>query len=121
MLTPDEEKFLVYWEKNREKKKQLFGQLSFGLPVGLLISAGILLNFVSGWYTRATMVANRDSTPLVLVIGVILITIFCTVFYNRHRWDMNQQRYLELTYKKKIEDSSSGVQHDDDNSSQVSI
>lgn len=120
MLTPDEEKFLIYWEKNRDKKTSLFRQLSFGLPLGLLISVGIVLNFVSGWYTRAVMAANGESTPLVLIFAVILITIFCSVFYNRFRREMNEQRYRELMYKKKMQNSATPVQQDEDRNSQVS-
>lgn len=120
MLTEEEEKFLSYWEKNREKKSSLLSQLSVGLPLGLLISVGILLNYISGWYTRATMVANGESTPLVLIFAFILITVFCSIFFRRHRREMNEQRYLELTYKKKSENSSNTVQQDDDINSQIS-
>lgn len=119
MLTEEEEKFLSYWEKNREREKSPLRHLALGLPLGLLISVGILLNFVSGWYTRATMAANSDSTPLVLIIAVILITIFCAIFFKRHSWEMNEQRFLELNYKKKKENSSTPVQQDDEIKSQI--
>lgn len=112
MLTDDEEKFLSYWEKNRDKEKSPFRHLSIALPLGLLISIGIILNFVSGWYTRAIMVANGSSTPLVLIFAVILITVFCTIFFKQHKWEMNEQRFLELSYKKKLETSPPAMQHD---------
>ncbi|WP_018611455.1 hypothetical protein [Segetibacter koreensis] len=105
MLTEQEEKFLVYWENNKEKEKSFFRQISFGLPLGLLIGLGILLNFMSGWYTRATMVANSQSTPLVLIIAIIIIVFFCSIFYSRHRWEMNDQKYQELKIKKEIQNS----------------
>ncbi|MDQ6814870.1 MAG: hypothetical protein M3040_14135 [Bacteroidota bacterium] len=120
MLTPDEEKFLIYWEKNRDKKPTLLSQLSIGLPLGLLLCAGILLNYVSGWYSRATMVANGQSTPLVLIVAFVLIIIFCSVFFKRHQREMNEQRYLELSYRKKLENSSASKQQEDDIDSQVS-
>ena len=120
MLTEEEEKFLSYWEKNRGKKTGLLRQLSLGLPLGLLICVGILLNYISGWYTRATMVANGESTPLVLVFAFILIIIFCSIFFKRHQREMNEQRYLELSYKKKSENSLYAVQQEDDINSQVS-
>lgn len=113
MLTDEEEKFLSYWEKNREKDKSLSQHLWIGLPLGLLISLGIILNYISGWYTRATMVANGRSTPLVLIFGFILITVFCSIFFKRHRWEMNEQRYLELIYKKKSQNSTTTMQQDD--------
>lgn len=105
MLTEKEEKFIVYWEKNKERDKGFFRQLSLGLPIGLLIGIGILLNFVSGWYTRATMVANSQSTPLVLILAVIIIAVFCSIFYKRHQWEMNDQRYQELKIKKELKNS----------------
>lgn len=71
-----------------------------GLPLGILIGIGIIVNFMSGWYTRATMVANSQSTPLVLIFAVVLITLFCSKFYKQHQWEMNDQRFQELTIKK---------------------
>ncbi len=118
-MTPEEEKFLSYWQKNRERERSLPRQLFLGLPLGILISLGILLNFVSGWYSRATMVANSQSTPLVLILAVVIITLFCSIFYKRHQWDMNEQRFLELSYKKELENTSGVVQHDTDINSQV--
>ena len=100
MLTQEEEKFFQYWDENRLKEKSIFKQLSMGFPIGLLIGSGIVLNFATGWYSRANMVANSQSTPMVLIIAIIIIAIFCSVFYKRHRWEMNEQRYMELKFKK---------------------
>jgi membrane protein YdbS with pleckstrin-like domain len=110
MLTDQEEKFLVFWEKNKEKERSFFKQISFGLPLGLFIGIGILLNYMSGWYTRATMVANGQSTPVILIIAIIIIVFFCSIFYTRHRWEMNDQKYQELKIKKGIQESSPQVQ-----------
>lgn len=114
MLNEEEKKFLSYWAQNREKEKSVFRQLSLGLPLGLLIGIGILLNFISGWYTRATIAANSQSTPLVLIFAIILIAIFCSVFFKRHQWEMNEQRFLELSYKQTLENSSSPTQQDEE-------
>jgi hypothetical protein len=119
MLSQEEEKFLKDWEKSRDKKTGLLNQFSIGLPIGLLIGAGILLNYFSGWYTRATMVANSQSTPLVIIFAVILIVIFCSVFYRRHKWEMNEQRYEELSHKKRQQITSAPMQQDDEINSQV--
>ena len=120
MLTEEEEKFLIYWEENKVKEKSLFKQLSLGLPIGLLIGVGILLNFISGWYTRATMVANSQSTPLVLILAIVIIAIFCSIFYKQHQWEMNDQRFQELMKKKELQNSSQQVQQKPFNDSQVS-
>ena len=120
MLTEEEEKFLVYWGKNREKKTTIGSHLSLGLPLGLLMSIGILLNYISGWYTRATMAANGTSTPLVLVFAFMLITVFCTYFFKQHQREMNEQRYAELSIKKKQQESAGSKQQDHELNSQVS-
>lgn len=118
MLTKEEEEFLVYWEKNRVKKKNN-GIISAGTGVGFFIGIGIVLNYISGWYTRADMVANSQSTPLVLIIAILIITIFCGFFYNKYRWDMNEQRFLELKSKKASQNSLEETQHQSDNNSQL--
>lgn len=105
MITEQEEKFLVYWEKNKDKERSFFKQISLGLPIGLLIGIGILLNFMSGWYTRATMVANSQSTPIVLIFAIVIISFFSSIFYTRHRWEMNDQKYQELKIKKESQKS----------------
>lgn len=119
MLTPDEEKFLEYWSENRNKKASGFRQYRFGLSIGLIIGIGILLNFASGWYTRATMVANSQSTPLVLILAIIIIAIFCSVFYKQFNSEANEQRYKELIFKKEKDNIETGVQQDESKSSQV--
>jgi predicted membrane channel-forming protein YqfA (hemolysin III family) len=99
MLNEEEQRFYNEWKKSRLGEKSLFKQLSLGLPIGLLFGIAILLNFFTGWYKRANMVANSQSTPMVLFIAIAIIAIFCSVFYKRHRWEMNEQRFRELQYK----------------------
>lgn len=101
MLTEEEEKFLIYWEEKRKDKKAYFRQTSTGLLIGLLLGIGVILNFISGWYTKATMAANSHSTPIVLILAIVIICIFCNHFYKHHKFEMNEQRFLELSHKKK--------------------
>ncbi len=104
MLTNEEMQFISYWEKNRNKKKKFWKQLAIGLPVGVLFAAAIFINMVSGWYKRATMVFNSDaslgSLVMVLIIAVLLIVIFVSVFSEKVKWERNEQNYLELLNKK---------------------
>ncbi|MBI1344195.1 MAG: hypothetical protein GC171_14820 [Terrimonas sp.] len=102
MLTPDEKKFVIYWEKNRDQKKKVSKQLSVGLPAGTLIVIAIFINFFSGWYKRALMEYNADKSIFpVLLIAAAGIAVFFTVFSVRHKWDMNEQHYRELISKEK--------------------
>ena len=100
MLTGQEEKYLEYWQNNREREKKLLRQLFIGLPAGLLIAAGIILSLDLDWYERANMVANASLNPYILLIAVVGIIIFMAIFYKKHQWDMKEQRYRELLFKK---------------------
>lgn len=106
MLTPDEERFLEYWKKNRQKEKKAFRQLLIGLPAGLTFAVAILAIFSSGWYERANMVAYSSSSPFILLIAIFVIIGFMAIFTKRHKWDMNEQRYLELQQKQKNNDAA---------------
>ncbi len=117
MLTPEEERFLVYWKTNRTRGQSLFRQLLPGLSFGLIMGVAILLNYVFGWYTRANMVANSQSTPIVLVLALFLIVIFCSIFFKRHKWEMNEQHFLELKYKKEKQNSLDDMQQNNTNNS----
>ena len=119
MLSTEEEKFLAYWEENRTREKSFFRQLLPGLSFGLIMAVIILLNFLAGWYTRANMVANSQSTPTVLVIALFIIAIFCGVFYKRHKWEMNEQHFLELKSKREKPDSLVEKQQNHNTNSQL--
>ncbi len=47
------------------------------------------------------MIVNADpSLVLVLLVAIILIIVFISIFTVRHRWDLNEQRYRELIAKR---------------------
>jgi hypothetical protein len=101
MLTKDENDFLEYWELNRERQKKISKQFLLGIPIGLLFAIPIAVNFFSGWYKRAAMVANTsDFNPLVLLIALLIIVGFIAIFSKKYQWEMNEQRYRELMVKK---------------------
>ncbi|HUR66212.1 MAG TPA: hypothetical protein VMZ03_07655, partial [Chitinophagaceae bacterium] len=101
MLTEEEKRFMEYWEQNRNRKKRLLWQLAGGLPLALLIAGATFITYFSGWYTRAIMMINMSSSGvLVVLISLIAIVVFIIVFSARHKWEMNEQRYRELTARK---------------------
>jgi len=96
-LSSQEEKFIVYWEKNRLRRKKTMRQFLLGIPAGLLIVVPIVINFSSGWYRRANMEANsEDFNPMVLFVALLLIVGFTAIFWQKHQWDQLEQRYREL-------------------------
>jgi uncharacterized membrane protein len=107
MLTQQEKDFIIYWEQNRQKHKKTFRQLLVGVPIGFLFAIPILLNFFSGWYKRADMVANtNDFNPIVLIIALLLIIAFVAIFSKHHQWEMREQRYRELLAKQSLMDKA---------------
>ncbi|ULQ57937.1 hypothetical protein KJS94_06955 [Flavihumibacter rivuli] len=96
MLTEEEKKFLDYWERNRDRQKQWWRQWLVGLPIGLAIAVPIFLNYLSGWYKRATMIASSQFNPMVLIVAVLIIISFVSIFYKKYQWEQWDQRYREL-------------------------
>ena len=101
MLTEEEKKFVAYWAANRLRKKKVWRYTSVGLPTASLLVLAIVFNAFSGWYKRADMNLRTDpSNVVVLLVAVVLIVVFITIFAARHRWDMNEQHYRELISRK---------------------
>ena len=104
MLSEEEQNFIVYWEEHRDKEKKVLKQWLMGLPLGLLFGIPIIINLFSGWYKRANMdlnsnLSNGEFNPLVLIIALLIIISFIAIFSKRHKWEMSNQRYLELKAK----------------------
>ncbi len=94
----DEQKFLTYWEENREREGRLSVQLLFGLPYGILFSVPILVNFLLGrfWYKRADAVGLSQFNPFVLILAVLIISVFIALLNRRFRWEKLENQYLEI-------------------------
>ena len=45
------------------------------------------------------MVAQSESSPVIIFIGILAIVAFTGFFYKRYRWEMNEQTYQELKVK----------------------
>ena len=101
MLTEDEKKFIEYWEIHRVRRKKLLKQVGIGLPLAVTIVAAIFINFFSGWYKRADMeLRTNSSLIIVVIIAIVLIAGFISIFSAKHQWEMNEQRYKEFLAKK---------------------
>lgn len=102
MKSRENQEFIDFWEKNRARRATFSYQFWFGLPIGMLFSLPILVNFILGqfWYKRADAVGSSQFNPLVLVIGVIFIATFAAILYKKFQWERNEDRYKELTRKK---------------------
>lgn len=101
MYTKEEEAFIKYWSEYRQKQKKIFKRALISAPAGIIIVLAIFINFFSGWYKRATMVANANSSVfIVLLIAGVFIVAFIAVFASYHKWDINETRYRELLSRK---------------------
>lgn len=93
-------RFFDYWSKNREKEKSNKKTFLIGLSSGFAIGGALLIAILSGWYQRATMVANSKMSAFVLFFAILLISVFIAFIYQKFNWEMQEQRYLEIAAKK---------------------
>ncbi|MEO8174270.1 MAG: hypothetical protein ABI581_14345 [Sediminibacterium sp.] len=108
MLSHENEEFLASWAKNREKERTSRRPFLIGLSGGFSIGIAIIAVLESGWYTRANMEANSRLSSVVLLLAILVISFFMAFFYRKFRWEMQEQRYLELlAAKNKIENQVS--------------
>lgn len=98
MLTPEEQKFIHYWARERERRQVWYVEMARGLPLGFLFSLPILVVLFSGryWYKRAEAVANAKSSPWILMAAVFLLAIFMSFFYRQYKRERREQKYQEL-------------------------
>lgn len=101
MLNSADEDFLVYWSKNREQQKNSLKPFLIGLSSGFALGISLILVLSAGWYERANMEANSRLSSFVLLLAILLISFFMAFFYRKFRWEMQEQRYLELLARKK--------------------
>ncbi|MEO8568452.1 MAG: hypothetical protein ABI419_04940 [Ginsengibacter sp.] len=105
MLDNDEKLFVAYWEKNRDKKKNFLYQLASGLPVGLVFALPVLVAVIfHDWYKA--MIDISLSQIVVIIIGVIAVAVFFSIFRMRFRWEQQEQLYKELKFKEQKDDAA---------------
>lgn len=112
-LTSDESRFVEWWGRERDRQRRKAFQLWVGLPLGLLFSLPIVLNFLASrfWYRRADAVGVSQFNPLVLLLAVILIAGFTGFFHRRFRWEENEQRYRSFLAKRDSEPGPDNGKH----------
>ena len=105
MLTKDEKLFIEYWEKNRDREKRFFRQLSYGSPWGLVFALPVLLAVIfHDWYKNMIPISRTEI--ILIIITVLGIAVFYSVFKMKFRWDNNEQVYKELKFKEEKNDAA---------------
>jgi hypothetical protein len=105
MLTDDEKSFIIYWEKNRDKEKKIFTKFMYGSPYGLMFALPILIAVIfHGWYKN--MVYISPTLITLIIIAVIAIAVFYTLFSMQFKWDRNEQIYKELKFRQSKEEAA---------------
>jgi len=110
-LTPDERRFMEWWERDRHKYERRSRQLWLGLPVGAAFSIPIFINFLAGrfWYRRADAVGSSQFNPIVLIVAVALIGGFMGYITRRFKWEEHDARYRTLSERQKASVSDESV------------
>lgn len=96
MLTEEQKKFIQFWEANREAEKKSIKPYIIGITIGLAISFTVYAFIFSGWYQRATMVANAKLNPTLFVFIVLIISGFMAFFYKSYKYEQQEQQYKEF-------------------------
>lgn len=105
MLTKDEKFFIDYWEKNRDKEKRFLTQFAGGFPLGLVFALPVLIAVIfHGWYKN--MIYISFSQLIIIIIGVLGVAVFFTIFRMKFKWENNEQLYKELKFKEKKDDAA---------------
>lgn len=105
MLTEDEKSFINYWEKNRLKEKKIVQRLLYGSPWGFIFALPILVAVIfHDWYKN--MIYISPTLITLIIIGVIVIAVFYTLFSMQFKWDRNEQIYEELKFKQQNENAA---------------
>jgi len=100
MLTKDEKLFIDYWEKSRDKEKRFFRQLTYGSPWGLVFALPVLVVVIfDDWYKN--MIPISKTQIILIIITVIGIAVFYSIFRMRFKWENNEQFYKELKFKER--------------------
>jgi pilus assembly protein TadC len=107
MLTPEEEKFFVYWQAQRQHKKNFLRKFSIGLPLFAVLAIVFVANLVSGWYGKADKELRQHSSLVIVILVALLgIGVFMAIFSARHRWEQNESDYQSLLRKKETENKN---------------
>lgn len=101
MTELEQEQFILYWEKAREKNKLNPFLFVRGFFITLSLGLLVILSITIGWYQRASMVANAKLNIWVLFIAILAISFFCAILYNNLKWEQLEQQYNEILTKKK--------------------
>jgi amino acid permease len=110
MLSEEEQKFVMYWERNREEFSSPLSKLLRGLPMAMVFGLPILLLilcvylFLPEWYIKISKTSAQ--TFLVVVIAVFIAIVFYAFTRMHFKWEMNEQSYLELKHKQKKMDAA---------------
>jgi membrane protein YdbS with pleckstrin-like domain len=105
MLTVEEEKFVQFWEQNRQEYSKFTSKLLRGIPMASIFALPILLLilcvylFLPEWYMK---ISKTSSQTFFVVIIAVFVVIFFYAFARMHfKWEMNDQLYQELKMKEK--------------------
>jgi hypothetical protein len=109
MLTPDEQRFIEYWEVERLRKHRIFN-LATGLRLGVFIVVAIFINIITGWHKRAAMVIGGNSSVIfVILVAAIGIVVFISAFSAQYQREQKEQQYKELLAKKERLETSDPI------------
>jgi hypothetical protein len=104
MITEKENIFLQYWETNRVSLSTFSSKVARGLPMALLFTLPVILFiaviwlFFPEWYMKISK--TSPGMFITAIFALFLVTLFYAYFRMQYKWEMNEQLYKELIFKK---------------------
>jgi amino acid permease len=103
MATEKEKEFMHYWEQNRLAQSSFTSKFFRGLPMAILFALPVLLLvaavwiFFPDWYMKISK--TSPGAFVMVVIALMLVVVFYSVFRMHYKWEMNEQLFNELKAK----------------------
>jgi membrane protein YdbS with pleckstrin-like domain len=103
MISPEEEKFYLQWEKERVKPNYKRRPFLRGLSIGLCLGILVLILNKLGWYVRANMIANSRGNEIWIIIAIISISVVFAWLYQQFTTEMkNDHFYSKINQKRQF-------------------
>jgi len=104
MLSQKELEFIEHWGSVRQEYAGFGSKMKRGLPMAVLFSLPIVFSiaavyfFSPEWYTKVGQKANGSF--MAIVVAVFMCIFFFAYFRMHFKWEMNEQKYIELLSRK---------------------
>lgn len=96
-LTDEEKKFIVFWEKERDKRHKWTFHIKRYFPRGIMFGIPIALFFFVEAPRHRGLISHSDLA--IIMFAILMIVIFYAIFMGFTKWDEYESHYQILKMK----------------------